>query len=405
VGVGDGADKWARAAVLSSVNSREREFLRALLKSKGRGKSEEALVLIWLDLGRVLGAAIASTERKELVHELLGVPERAVNGARAALSGFSETRLETLREVLNAGGPDATKLKQWLAVAREELTEGSTPTTARLRAVQLLAAEGETANGALLACLRPGVEPELVAALARVLTLPGNRAGVRELLNRARWATYAPGTRGAVLTTVLSRPEHYSELLDAVEGGGVPASALASVQREQLKRAKDDAVKQRALNLFQLPNGGDRTKAFESAKACLELKGVSLNGRRVFKNLCAPCHRLDQDGVAVGPDLFDIRNQPKESILLHIIIPEQEIAPNFVNYLCETKDGRVLSGLMAAETGNRITLRQAQGVEETVPRTLISTLTASPLSLMPQEMEKGLTAQELADLLSYLKGE
>ena len=31
-----------------------------------------------------------------------------------------------------------------------------------------------------------------------------------------------------------------------------------------------------------------------------------------------------------GPDLFEIRNQPKEAILLHIIIPEYEIVPGYV---------------------------------------------------------------------------
>ena len=146
-------------------------------------------------------------------------------------------------------------------------------------------------------------------------------------------------------------------------------------------------------------------KAFEQARACLALKPVPKQGREVFKRLCATCHRLDREGVAVGPDLFDIRNQPKESILLHIVLPELEIAPNFANYTCETRDGRTLSGLLVSEGSNSVTLRQAQGLEETVTRRSIISLTASPLSLMPQDLEKGMSPQELADLLGYLKGE
>ena len=125
----------------------------------------------------------------------------------------------------------------------------------------------------------------------------------------------------------------------------------------------------------------------------------------VFEKACSACHRLNQQGVAVGPDLFDIRQQPKESILYHIIVPEAEIAPNFVNYECELKDGRSLSGLLASESAANITLRRAQGVEENIARSQITRLTASRLSLMPQEMEKTMTPQELADLLAYLKGE
>ena len=59
----------------------------------------------------------------------------------------------------------------------------------------------------------------------------------------------------------------------------------------------------------------------------MKLTPVPANGRAVFEKHCAACHRLNQQGVAVGPDLFDIRQQPKESILYHIVIPEAEIAP------------------------------------------------------------------------------
>ena len=76
-----------------------------------------------------------------------------------------------------------------------------------------------------------------------------------------------------------------------------------------------------------------------------------------------------------------------------------------MNYECELKDGRTLSGLLASENAGNITLRMGQGVEENIARSQILRLTASRLSLMPQEMEKAMTAQELADLLAYLKGE
>ena len=81
------------------------------------------------------------------------------------------------------------------------------------------------------------------------------------------------------------------------------------------------------------------------------------------------------------------------------------VLARIVSYECELKDGRTLSGLLASESSGNITLRMAQGVEEIVSRAQISKLTASRLSLMPQELEKAITPQELADLLAYLKGE
>jgi len=107
----------------------------------------------------------------------------------------------------------------------------------------------------------------------------------------------------------------------------------------------------------------------------------------------------------VGPDLFGIRNQAKEVILLHIIIPEYEILPGFVNYVVETRDGRTLSGIIGAETDEKITLRRALGEEDIVPRANIVSIVSTGLSLMPQELEKNISRQEMADLIGYLKGE
>jgi putative heme-binding domain-containing protein len=125
----------------------------------------------------------------------------------------------------------------------------------------------------------------------------------------------------------------------------------------------------------------------------------------VFRRECASCHRLDQEGTAVGPDLFGIRNQPKESILLHVLVPDHEITPGYSAYTVATRDGRVLTGLIASETPASVTLRQPLGKEDVLPRDEIEELSASPHSLMPQGLESLISRQEFADLLAYLKGE
>ena len=107
----------------------------------------------------------------------------------------------------------------------------------------------------------------------------------------------------------------------------------------------------------------------------------------------------------VGPDLTGIRNQPADVLLLHIIVPEYEIMPVYTAYNVGTKSGEAYTGLLVAETPVTITLTMAQGIEQQVPRADIATMTPSRLSLMPQELEKTMTQQELADLLAFLKGE
>jgi putative heme-binding domain-containing protein len=132
---------------------------------------------------------------------------------------------------------------------------------------------------------------------------------------------------------------------------------------------------------------------------------VAKNGHVIFKNLCSTCHRLDREGFALGPDLLDVRNQPKESILFHLVVPEAEVNVAYAPYLVETKDGRTVAGIMASETPTSVTLRQPLGVEETLLRANLTKVEALPGSLMPAGLEQAMSKQELADLLAYLKGE
>jgi putative heme-binding domain-containing protein len=211
--------------------------------------------------------------------------------------------------------------------------------------------------------------------------------------------------RETVLGALLSQPRHVGAVLDALEAGVIPPGAIDANRRKQLAQHRDAPVRARAEKLFAALVPGDRMKAYEECKAALALPADARAGRDVFKRLCAQCHRLDREGVAVGPDLFGIRNQPKEAILLHLVVPEYEILPGFAAYEIETRDGRTLSGLIAGETATSVTLRGGQGMEETILRGNIARLTASALSLMPQELEQQMTRQELADLLAFLKGE
>src|SRR5207253_1496370 len=101
-----------------------------------------------------------------------------------------------------------------------------------------------------------------------------------------------------------------------------------ALRRRQLVQHRDAAIRERASKLFDKV-AGDRAKVYEDYKEVARWKAQPANGQAVFKRVCSSCHRLDRDGFAVGPDLFSIRNQPKEAILLHILVPDHEITPGF----------------------------------------------------------------------------
>jgi putative heme-binding domain-containing protein len=68
-----------------------------------------------------------------------------------------------------------------------------------------------------------------------------------------------------------------------------------------------------------------------------------------------------------------------------------------------TADGRVVTGLIAEESANSVTLKRAEGASDVVPRNRIEEIASTGLSLMPEGLEKGLEPQDFADLIAFLR--
>jgi putative heme-binding domain-containing protein len=105
----------------------------------------------------------------------------------------------------------------------------------------------------------------------------------------------------------------------------------------------------------------------------------------------------------VGPDLAAGQNRPDESLLVDILDPSAVIVAGFKAYTFTTRNGKIYSGVLAAETATSITLRRDQGVEDILLRKDIEEMTASSKSLMPDGLEKEITLQDMADLMGYLR--
>ena len=119
---------------------------------------------------------------------------------------------------------------------------------------------------------------------------------------------------------------------------------------------------------------------------------------------CATCHRFRGEGSAFGPDLESVVTGGKEKILTHLIDPNREVAPQFAAYTVEMKDGAALAGIVASETPNQVILREPLGKETTLTREKIARLQTTGRSPMPEGLETGLTAAEVAGLLDFLTG-
>ena len=386
----DANDRWTRTALLGSLWRHSEAFLERFLTVGGTNEGTAELLR---ELGRLLGDKYKSGR---LSPALANLGQKTQNDLLVPLlAGWTESSSVPLFE-------NPTNL---LNRAVQIADDSTRPSAWRVAAAQALrGASFDVAGATLLRCLNVHQPQALQTAAVRALVRMDDTTGVTELLQRNRWRGFPPGVRAAVISAIMGQPRHWPAVLAALESKAISASVLTRSHRKQLLEAKDAEVRNRAAKLFELGAATDRMKVYEDYKSVLALAPNPANGRAVFKQHCASCHRLDREGVPVGPDLFGIRNQEREVILLHTIVPEHEIVPGYANYRVSLKDGREVEGMIAAENSTHVRLRRALGEEESIPRDQIRSMDSSGLSLMPQEMEKNMSRQDMADLIAYLKG-
>ena len=96
------------------------------------------------------------------------------------------------------------------------------------------------------------------------------------------------------------------------------------------------------------------------------------------------------------------RNGGKEKLLVNILDPNREVAPNYFAYTVDTKEEDSHTGILVNENVSSVTVRQSLGNDVVIPRSRIRKMQASKLSLMPEGLEEGLTNQDVADLLDFI---
>ena len=225
---------------------------------------------------------------------------------------------------------------------------------------------------ALLTATEPG---SVRLAAAKALGQFDDAGVAVALLTKRRWGAYAPGLREAVTGVLLGRSTYHPALMAALESGVVPIHALSPARRQTLERSKP--VGARAKKLFAKQADGDRMKAYELLKPVLKLKADAAGGVKIFTRACALCHTHGSEGYAVGPDLTGLRNQPAETLLLHIIVPNYEVVGGNTMYEVDTKDGQIFAGLLAADTPAQLTLKLPLGFTKTLARSEVKAVRAS----------------------------
>jgi putative heme-binding domain-containing protein len=227
--------------------------------------------------------------------------------------------------------------------------------------------------------------------------------GVGEIL-LANWPSYTPKAQAAVMDAIFMRQDRLPKLLDAIEKKVVLPAALDALRRIHLLENPDKAIRQRAKDLLGNPaTRKDREEVLARYVAALQGPRDPQRGAVVHEKQCAKCHQIKGKGYAVGPDLSSTTRRSDEMLVSDVLDPSNQITAGYNQYTVVTEDGRIFTGVLAAESATSVTLRKEQSAEETILRKDIEVMAASTNSMMPENLEKEVTPQDIADLIAFLR--
>jgi putative heme-binding domain-containing protein len=120
---------------------------------------------------------------------------------------------------------------------------------------------------------------------------------------------------------------------------------------------------------------------------------------------CRLCHRIGDQGIDYGPALNGFaRGQATEVVINAILDPSAEIAHGYEGVNLALRDGGELHGI-ALSGVDPLVIQSTGGLTQLVPAAKIRGSSRKPLgrSLMLSAEQLGLGAQEVADIVAYLK--
>lgn len=401
----DPGDRWIRLAVMSSLKTGAGDVFVKSMAYYGFHPDEDARPLL-RDLTRYVARQGERAEKAKVVASLASLREHDAQLATAILLGFGEGlagRDGGLRPQLAALG-DASAVKLFdrlLKQAKQDALAAGATTERRIEAVRTLSLGTFDESGqSLLELVSNRYPQELqsasISALARY-----NRPAIGNSLLDA-WPTLGPRSRAEVAEALFSRKDWLSALVERAERGELSFADLDAARLQQLEKHSDPALRERAKPLLAKARLGRRPDVVDAYRSALSGEGDASRGRAVFARVCAACHRLEGVGHEIGPSLASFRNRGTEAILVNVLDPNREVNPQFVNYVLVTQDGRSLTGLVASETANSVTLKRADDATDTIERADIEELHATGLSIMPEGLEKQIDVGQMTDLLAYL---
>ncbi len=395
----DGGNEWIRAAILSSAHHHAAPLLEKLIE----GEVTDSVRPI---IARLAGQIAVTADDAQLAELLIKIGQRSSPALRFIGEGLLNSR-RPLSQIMTdpplALRVARDRLRPIFEKASQIALDESASLADRQEAVLLV---GFGPWDVAVSSLKPILEPRQPISLQMfaIRALAGRQEKeVSDLLLQA-WPSAGPQARREIQESLFARPERLGRLIEALERKTILPQHLDASRVSQLRGLGDAALRRRAEKLLTGAIDTNRQAVIDRYRSALELVGDGERGKAVFARVCAACHRLNDVGHEVGPDLKSaLGDKTPEQLLVAIFDPNRELDRRFANYVIETTSGRQLSGMISSESATSVTLRRAEGVEDTILRSQIENIIDTNQSLMPQGLEEQLKPQDVADLLRYLR--
>ncbi|HEY1598256.1 MAG TPA: PVC-type heme-binding CxxCH protein [Pirellulales bacterium] len=407
----DGTDRWMRLALVSSLAHGIDAVYQDLYMDQAF-RATDAGRLLLATLATQAGASGREADVTAVLASVDALPESEADLAGQIVRGLSEGAARqgaSLERYLakRPSGRTREVVARLLEDAQVRARDTNRPAAERVRAVGVLALGPSEAALPVWKDLVDHRQPQEIQLAALAALGRADNDAIAEII-LAAWPTLSPRLRSQATESLFARADRLPALLNAIAEDRFKAADLDPVRVQQLLKNPDATIRQRATELLGDIKLGRRQDVIDAYRPLLKLAGDPIAGKKHFQKVCAACHRAEGVGYEIGANLAAMKNRGPEAILVNVLDPNREVNPQFVNYLLTTTDGRVLTGMIDAETATSVTLKRGEGATDTVLRVNIEQLTASGQSLMPEGVEEQLAVppaerqQALADLIAYL---
>ena len=342
------------------------------------------------------------------------VAKTYIRGFEVATKGESLAKIPT--ELLDAiakagGGSFVLDLRQGksdgIAKALEILNDNKADSNKRIEIIEAFATVNrKECIAPLLVLIKQEKDPSLLAAA--LVTLRSYESESIGKTITEQLARFDKQTSESAILLLTSRQNWAATLISKVQKEKELQGKLTRTDLQKILLFDNELLTTKVKRIF-----GDSVAAVSSSEIksrinkyfeqISEGKASPYDGKKIFTEQCAKCHRLFDEGRTVGPDLSSYPRADLKSMLLHIVNPSAEIREGYENYLVETFDGRSLSGYKFDENRSSVVIRGADGRDVQIQKDDIENIEALPQSIMPEGILKSLTEKQRCDLFAYLR--